>query len=283
VIRLVLLLVLAAAPSVHAGEVEVGQATSEALGRPLPYALYVPDAYAAEPDRRFPVVYLLHGHGGNATTWLRAGDLEATADRLIDTGAIPPLLVVMPGVGNSWYVDSAGAASGGMMAAALVEDLVTHIDGSLRTIPGRPGRAIAGQSMGGFGALHLALRQPDRFAAAASLSGALFVEMPGPRAARDLFGDVFGEPFQPAAYRAASPLGQVGELAAGGSLPAIYLAAGDDDYFGFWRGAALLFMEFREAGLPAELRITDGSHGWSYWANALDPALRFLASRLAGG
>jgi enterochelin esterase family protein len=279
---LAVLLALVGGSPARAGEVDADRILrSETLGRELPYALYLPDAYAAEPDRRFPVVYLLHGHGGDSTTWVRAGELERTADRLIETGAIPPLIVVMPGVGNSWYVDSAGSMTGGMMAKALVRDLVGHIDAHLRTIAGRSGRALAGQSMGGFGALHLAFRHPDRFVAVASLSGALFVAMPGPATTRDLFGDVFGEPFEPAAYRAASPLGHTSVLAAGGPVPAIYLASGDDDYFGFWRGAALLFMELHDAGIPAELRITDGGHDWTYWADALDPALRFVAARLA--
>lgn len=280
--RLALWLALLAPSAALAGEVDLDRRlASDALGRDLPYALYLPDAYAAEPGRRFPVVYLLHGHSGNQATWVRAGGLPATADRLIGAGAIPPLIVVMPGVGNSWYVDSERSGSGGMMAEALLEDLIGHVDRSFRTVPGRTGRAIAGQSMGGFGALHLAFRDPGRFAAVASLSGALFIEMPAPDAIRRLFGDVFGEPFEPATFRAASPLGRSGDLMAQAPLPDLYLASGDDDYFGFWQGAALLFIELREAGVPSELRITDGGHDWPYWAAALDPALRFLGARLA--
>jgi S-formylglutathione hydrolase FrmB len=166
------------------------------------------------------------------------------------------------------------------MATALTGDLIDHVDSTYRTRARRDGRAIAGLSMGGFGALHLAFAAPDVFAAAASLSGALFVGRPEGVSIDDLFGDVFGEPFELARYRAASPLGRAGELEGPSELPEIYLTSGDDDFFGFFEGAALLFLQLREVGARAELRISDGDHDWAYWRAALDPALRFLTARL---
>lgn len=252
---------------------------SEALGRPLPYAIYLPDAYAREPHRRFPVVYLLHGHGGSAESWLKAGKAAEVTDRLIESAAIPPVIVVMPDAANSWYVDSPGSDTGGMMTSALSDDLIDHVDATYRTIATRGGRAIAGQSMGGFGALHLAFTHPERFAAVASLSGAIFTGPPEAASLRKLFGDVFGQPFDFEQYRAVSPLEQADEVDPE-EAPAIYLTSGDDDFFEFYEGTSLLFLELREAGVPTELRITDGDHDWTYWTEALGPALQFLAAHL---
>ena len=101
-----LLVAMMAALTVHAGEVRTGlQFQSRALAKAFTYSLYLPDAYAAEPGRRFPVVYLLHGYGGNDRQWIEGGKADETLDRLIGEGAIPPVIAVMPDASNSWYVD----------------------------------------------------------------------------------------------------------------------------------------------------------------------------------
>ena len=89
-------LLLAWAASVQAGDLRRGLAApSTALGRAIPYALYLPDGYA--DGRRYPVLYLLHGHGGRETDWADGGRLAETMDRQITAGNIPAMLVVMPG------------------------------------------------------------------------------------------------------------------------------------------------------------------------------------------
>ena len=78
---------------------------STALGRSLAYSLYLPDGWSADGPP-VPAIYLLHGHGGGENDYLNAAELEAIADRLIAEGALPPVLIVMPDGGNSWYVDA---------------------------------------------------------------------------------------------------------------------------------------------------------------------------------
>ena len=141
---------------------------SPTLGQPIPCAVTLPDDYDRDPTRRFPVLLLLHGTDGTENDWLDAGGLVDGSAGSVAEGGLP-FIIVTPGAGNSWYVDNGSVA----WETALVDDLLPAIDARFRTIPGRAGRAIAGLSMGGYGAVHLALRHPDQFAAVASLSGAL--------------------------------------------------------------------------------------------------------------
>ena len=282
---LALVLLLFAPPAPAAGTVR-GRLSfeSEALGGPLHYSLYLPPGYDEDAARRYPVVYLLHGLGGRDSDWVRMGRIRATADRLIESGAIPPLIVVMPDGGNGWYVDSAAVGGPGDYGTAIGRDLIAHVDLTYRTVAGRRGRAIAGLSMGGFGALRLAFAQPERFAAAASLSGAVFRPV---RSAEEapaegrIFHGAFGTPFDPARFNRASLFDRIDDVAALADPPGLYLAVGDDDGFGLWRSTVELFLALRDAGVPAELRVTDGDHVWPLWADQIEGALHFLAGHLA--
>ncbi|MEQ8968011.1 MAG: alpha/beta hydrolase family protein [Azospirillaceae bacterium] len=262
---------------------------SPSLGRPMAYSLYLPDGYdPAGPP--LSVIYLLHGLGGGETDWLDAGGLRATADRLIAEGALPPAIVVMPDGDDGWYVDAPDGA--GRYERAVLVDLPAHVEATLAARTDRAGRAIAGLSMGGFGALRLAMHHPERYVAAASLSGALFppgtyedaatADMP-PR----LFRGAFGTPFDRTRLRRASPFAAIDALAArraaGEPVPALYLTTGDDDYFGFEKGAMRLYLTLEAAGLPAEIRVTDGDHVWPLWRAELPAALAFLGRALADG
>ena len=278
--RLLLVLVLLVARA-EAGEVRRDlSAPSPVLGRAIPYAVYLPDGYG-RPGARYPVLYLLHGHGGNERDWLDAGGLAATMDRLLADGAIPPMVVVMPGLGNGWYVDDPGRGRAGMLETAFLADFLPHVDGTWSTVRGRSGRAVAGLSMGGWGAVRFALLRPDLFAAAASLSGALVTEE---QAALPVwaafFGGVFGEPVDLDRFRAASPYARLGQIAASPRPPALFLACGDQDELDLTASNLLFFLALQRAGIPAELRIDDGGHDWSVWARDLEPMLRFVGSVL---
>jgi S-formylglutathione hydrolase FrmB len=133
----------------------------------------LPRGYASS-RRRYPVLYLLHGANDDYRSWTDKGDAEAiTAGR--------PLIVVMPDTGAvGGYTDWYNGGAGGRPAweAYHVDQLIPWIDAHYRTVAGRAGRAVAGLSMGGFGALSYAARHPDRFAAAASFSGAVDTNNP---------------------------------------------------------------------------------------------------------
>jgi enterochelin esterase-like enzyme len=142
---------------------ETKELTSGALNRTMPYLVYLPPGYDSDSAQRFPVLYMLHGLGGNYTDW-RDGGLFATADRLISNGDVPPFIMVLPQGDSGYWVDHANG--GPRWGTYVVRDIVTAVDGGYRTLPSREFRAVGGMSMGAHGAFQLALNFPDTFCAA---------------------------------------------------------------------------------------------------------------------
>jgi S-formylglutathione hydrolase len=176
---LLLLLAMPVAATAQTGSVVSEKVTSPALqGNPLgdsatrEVLIYLPASYAKATTVRFPVVYLLHGYTGNAQMW--QGDyvnLPQIADIVMAGGKVAEMIIVMPDGSNSYrgsfYVNSAAT---GNWEEFITRDLVQFIDKKYRTIATRDGRGIAGHSMGGYGAMSLAMKHPDVFAAVYGLS-----------------------------------------------------------------------------------------------------------------
>jgi enterochelin esterase family protein len=285
-VRAFLLALLIAAGAAAAGELRTGLAApSPALGRPLPYALRLPAGWDA-PGARFPLVLLLHGYAGGVAEWSAPERAAGILDRLEAAGRIAPVIAAIPEAGVSWYVDSAALGGPGDYETAIAVDLVDHLDAAWPTRPGRAHRAVMGNSMGGWGALRLALFRPDRFGAAVALSPAVFTPGGASEARWPLghdeetrqfwFPGVFGRPFDPARYAAAAPDARLDALAAMPDPPRLMLASGDDDHLGFELGTVELFAAMRARGIAVELRIGDGGHGWDYWARAAEEGFLFL-------
>ena len=137
-----------------------------AVDRVMKYNIVVPAGYE-ESGQRYPVLYLLHGLTSNYTLWARM--------RVPEYAARYSMIVVMPDVGNSWYVNWAQSDDGQKNAWEdyMINDVIGHVDANYRTIARREGRAINGLSMGGYGALMLGLRHPEMFCSIGSHSGAL--------------------------------------------------------------------------------------------------------------
>jgi enterochelin esterase-like enzyme len=130
------------------------------------FLVYLPPGYATG-TRHYPVLYLLHGQNGHASAFLEIG-IQASLDRLVAHKAIPPMIAVM-------IQDRSGLENwrdfGRRRSASYVVEVQQLVDRMLPTIATRAGRAIAGNSMGGFGAMHIALANPYRFAAVESWLG----------------------------------------------------------------------------------------------------------------
>ena len=148
--------------------------------------VYVPLGYDREPTRRYPTVYLLHGgrmsdsawigHGGNGYyhEWpdsTRPLSIAAIMDSLVRAGAVRPMIIVMPDVRDrydgSWYTNSPVV---GRWEDYITHDLIAHVDSTYRTIPEASSRGIAGHSLGGFGAIKLAMTHTDLYGAVFAMS-----------------------------------------------------------------------------------------------------------------
>jgi S-formylglutathione hydrolase FrmB len=151
-----------------------GNLVGESTRRPI--QVYLPPSYPGRSSRRYPVIYLLHGFKGSSRQWMAGGpewNIRDAMDRLVAVGKVREMILVMPDArnkyGGSFYTNS---PTTGNWEDFLADDLVTHIDRSYRTIPHASGRGIAGHSMGGYGALKLAMKHPDIFGAVYGLSAA---------------------------------------------------------------------------------------------------------------
>ena len=180
---------------------------SAAAKAEVSFHLYRPAVHDTDKERRFPVLYWLHGTGGG-----RAGIAPVSAffDQAIRDGKIPPMLIVFPnGLATSMWCDSKDGKV--PMETVVVKELIPHIDATFRTIAKREGRLIEGFSMGGYGAARLGLKYPDVFAGFSCLAGGpLDLDLAGPRATGNpeererLFQGTFGGDLD--YFRAQSPL-----------------------------------------------------------------------------
>ena len=240
---------------------------STALGQRVDVLLYVPPQAAAQCD--VPVVLLLHGVYGSHWAWAFKGAAHLTAQRLIDENAIPPMVLAMPSDGL-WGDGSGYVAHGGKnFERWIVEEVPAAARAACEACTEASPLFIAGLSMGGFGALRLAGRYPQRFMAAAGHSSvteavqldALLAE------SRD------GWPGSPAdttvldALRTASP-----------PLPALRFDCGRDD--SLIDANRKLQAELLQAGIAHEYAEHAGGHDWAYWARHLEDTLRFFGKAL---
>jgi putative tributyrin esterase len=162
------LISVAAVASAEVRTLKTVEFASPAVGRTMKYNILLPKDYETS-TARYPVLYLMHGLTQNYTVWGLQNGTPFYA------GLYDDLIVVMPDGGNSWYVNWAVNEGGqtNNWEDHIIKDVIGHVDWNYRTIARREGRAIAGLSMGGYGALTLGLRHPELFISIGSTSGAL--------------------------------------------------------------------------------------------------------------
>lgn len=129
------------------------------------FHVYTPESYDVDQERRFPVIYWLHGHGGGVKAMPQVVEYF---DRAMREGKIPPAIVVFPnGMPESMWSNSKDGKV--PMETVVIDELVPQVDATLRTIPSRAGRLIEGFSMGGYGAARLGIKHPEIFGAISML------------------------------------------------------------------------------------------------------------------
>lgn len=248
-----LALMLQTAPPKHFVDDEVHSA---AVGRAMKYRVLLPEGYERSRDR-YPVLYLLHGLSGDYLDWSTRTDLARLAARL-------RLVIVMPDGGNDWYTNAAN--NGPRFEDYIADDLVRDVERKYRVIRARYGRAIAGLSMGGYGAIKIALRHPAEFVAAGSFSGAF-------RATEIAYDDSLAGPLKDEIYRVYGPAGSdtraandVAAMAATAPVAgasSFYLDCGTSDSFLASNRDVVAALQKR--GFSYEYHEVPGAHSWDYW------------------
>jgi S-formylglutathione hydrolase FrmB len=248
------------------GYLKDGAFFSQALGRTMPYGIYLPPTYDSDPNRHYPVVYMLHGAGGHYSEWVAYG-LPEMAEDLIWDGQIQPLIIVMPQGDHSYFVNHVGT-DGERWGDYIAFDLIAHIDTTYRTIPQPSSRAIGGLSMGGFGALQLAFTHPDIF-------GAVGAHSPALRTVEQL-SDILDPTDAPEDF---DPI-EVAKAINPTYAPRIWVDTGADDE---WADrVVLLGQTLDERGISHEVRLLPGQHSGDYWTARAGDYIRFYARSVVG-
>lgn len=260
--------------SAHAGEVFSDAARSTALGRDVKFTIYTPDGYkdGAGP---YPVLYLLHGAGGDENEWRVKGGAVETLDGLIKRGLMRPSVVVMPTAGPaSWWANGAAERA----ETAILDELVPYVEGKYKVSRDRKGRAIGGLSMGGYGALNLALRNPAKFCAAAVISPAIYDPLPPETsAARRTPQFVRNGQFDPDTWRSLNYPAHLASYTAQPLRVPMWIVSGDHDFLGIAPMSATLYWRLHQIQPKlAELRVIDGDHEWMVFRDALPDALQYV-------
>src|SRR5687768_17983954 len=149
------------------GRVETVRFQSKLVGASLPYNVILPPDYDTSTTTRYPVLYLLHGLSGHYSDW-------ASRSNVADHAAQYRMIVITPEGNDGWYTNSATITTD-KYESYILEELIPDVQQRYRTIEARYGRAIAGLSMGGYGAIKFGLKSPQTFAFAASMSGAFAI------------------------------------------------------------------------------------------------------------
>jgi enterochelin esterase-like enzyme len=144
-----------------------------------PVVVYLPPSYATQPQRRYPVIYFLHGYGANADAYARVLALPDSVDRAITAGS-HEVIVVIPDA-DSKYNGSMYSSSPttGDWETFIARDLIEYMDAHYRTIASREGRGLAGHSMGGYGTMRVGMKRPETFLAMYAMSSCCLLNDPG--------------------------------------------------------------------------------------------------------
>lgn len=254
---------------VCAGDLHVVEFESDVLERPWHFSVYLPDGYV-NSNNQYPVLYLLHGNGGDHLSWTGLG-IRETTDALIAEGAIPPVVIIMPEANTTWYVDRKES-----METAIMAELLPLVESQYKVATDRSNRFVGGFSMGGYGAMRFAMLHPDKFGRAALLSPAIYNPVvPMDSSARRV--GVFGSTsFDAADWESLNyPELWVDFVTSGFDVP-MYINSGDDDQFFIEAEATAFYSLLRKNGLPAELRIVNGGHTGEVWGTTIDDAMRYM-------
>ena len=241
---------------------------SAALNREDTYLVWLPPGYDST-TQRYPSLYLLHGVGGSSgfgvQEWLGYA-LTEDLDRMLALGLIDPMIVVLPNVEQSYWMNHSPDTDGTKWADFVAIDLVKDVDARFRTATSRDRRAIGGLSMGAAGALQLALNHPDVFSVVGAHSPTLRPFETSP----DFFGDAKW-------FAQYDPISLAKNTNAASKL-AIWMDVGNEDP---WRtGAAQLDSVLLQKNPATEFQVLEGEHeGW-YWEYYLPEYLNFYSAAL---
>ena len=256
-----LLAILLIPQALGAANLDIIKVRSESMNKDIDVSVVLPDNYGA---RRLPTVYLLHGFGDtNLVGYLGRTNIRQLADQL-------GIIVVIPDGDTSWYFDSPVDPTY-RYETFVASELVNYIDKNYLTLARRERRAVTGLSMGGHGALYLAIRHQDTFGAAGSMSGGVdFRPFPDNWNIKLRLGEYKShkENWEKNTVIAQLPLLKDGTLQ-------LIIDCGTEDFF--FQVNTQLHEALAKQGIHHEFTTRQGSHSWDYWRRSIRDHMLFFS------
>ena len=248
--------------------------TSKLMGREMPYRIVYPFKYLGNRERRFPVIYLLHGLTGHYNNWV-------DKTKLFEHAIEHDFIIVTPEGDNGWYTDSVSVPND-KYESYIVKELIPEIDKKFRTIADRDHRAIAGLSMGGYGSIKFGMKYPEMFSLAGSFSGALGAAVyseKGIGAIGKSIDAIYG-PLESETRKANDIFRMVKEMTPEKmkAMPFFYVDCGTEDFL--FKNNQDFVTLLVEKKVPHEFRQLPGGHDWKFWNSQVTEFLEVAETRL---
>lgn len=255
--------------------VEIVSFSSAALnGKTMQTRVYLPPQYDTTTNKRYPVLYLLHGYPGNNQDWLVNTNLQRQLDEAIRVGIIPAMLVVFPD-GNGPIIRDSQYVNATQIDQAMEDyllEVVAFIDSQYKTLPNRCNRAIGGVSSGAYGAVNIGLHHNDMFAILLSHSG-YFLNQQGVISKLLGHGGAARIANDPLKYLDTSKLDP---------KTFVYLDIGKyDEFRSFVKQNHQFDQKLSELGIDHQFRLTGGWHNWNVWRHNIHFSLNYLGQHFS--
>jgi S-formylglutathione hydrolase FrmB len=280
-----LLAILTFAPLLHAqGRAECSVIKSDIMAHTVRYCAFLPAGFDQDKAKHYPVLYYLHGLGDNEQSLLNFGGWDVVSE-LRSRGKVGDFVILAPSGGQSFYLNSADSKV--RYEDFLLKEFMPQMEKKYRAEGTRATRGITGVSMGGYGALRLAFKYPEQFAAVSAQMPALIATLPNdmsvssPGSPGSLLGNVFGSPFS----RAYFDRNNVFYFARTDSVASlkrmkIYFDVGNNDDYGFEQGAQELDKLLKSRGVPHEFHIYPGGHNAQFVVRHFGDVIQFQWSAI---
>jgi len=269
------------------GRAECSVIKSQILARPVRYCAFLPASFDQDKTRRYPVLYFLHGLGDNEQSLLNFGGWDVVSE-LRSKGKIGDFVILAPSAGHTFYINSENGKV--RYEDFLTKEFMPAMEQRYRVENTRASRGITGVSMGGYGALRLAFKYPDQFAAVSAQMPALITDLPRdigasmPGSPGSLLGDVFGTPFN-RAYFDRNNVIYFARTDSAASLKRmkIYFDVGNNDDYGFEQGAEELDKLLKLRGIPHEFHVYPGGHDAQFVVRHFGDVVQFQWNAIGAG
>jgi S-formylglutathione hydrolase FrmB len=225
-------------------------------------------------------LYLLHGYTDNEVSWIQLGEVNITADKLIENREASPMIIVMPDAGLTWYINNYDGSV--RYEDAFFSEFLPAIEKTYRIRASKEFRAVGGLSMGGYGSLLYAMKHPDMFVACLPFSSGIrpdslvikyqkMNELNLNACYGSLDGDKLSETWKENSILQLAANLPVSQL----NMVNYYIDCGDKDDFVV--GNSLLHFVMMDRNIVHEFRVRGGEHGWVYWRKSIEDGLKFLS------